>query len=116
MNAREGSQLLLSFGGQLQQDAPCIPRIGFPANQLQFRHSIHQLHGGVMPDQEEARDVPNTRGLAAAETLDRKQRLVLLRRQSGALGRSFAECQEGSQLIAKLRQRRIVGLPHRTAL
>src|SRR5690242_5844131 len=75
-------QLLLAFLRQPEANAPGVLRVGNPADQPESGQAIDQLYGGVMPDQQETRDVTDRRGTRANEALDAQQRLMLRRRQS----------------------------------
>ena len=91
MHFRKRSQFLLALFGQLQEHAPAVSVICDPSQQTEPGDSIHQLDGGVMPNQQEFRQIAHGNGLGAGKALDGKQRLVLLRRQAGLMGGRFAE-------------------------
>jgi hypothetical protein len=91
MHFRERSQFLLALFRQLQEHAPAIAVICDPPQQSELGDSIHQLDGGVMPNQKESGQIAHGNGLGAGKALDGEQRLVLLRRQAGLMGGRFAE-------------------------
>ena len=62
-----------------------------PLQQSELGHAIDQFDGGVMPNQQEIRQIADGNRLGAGKALDGEQRLVLLRRQAGLMGGRFAE-------------------------
>jgi hypothetical protein len=96
-------------------DTPGIRGIGNAVDQPQSRHATDQLDGGVMPYQEKARDIADGCRPRADESFDPEQRLMLLRCQSLASRRRFAEGQEDPYLIAKLRKSFVIGITHHFA-
>ena len=93
-------------------NASRIARIGDAADQSEFRQAIHQLHGGMMPDQEKTRDIADRRGARTDKSFDAEKRLMLLRRQSQPLRCRLAESQEAPHLIAELRKSFVVRVVH----
>jgi hypothetical protein len=102
---------LLPFLRQLELDPPGVGGIGNSADQPELRHPVHQLDGGVVPNQQEPSDIADGRGPRMDETLDAEQSLVLLRCQPGHSRRTLAECEERPQPVPKPRQRLIIDRP-----
>jgi len=99
---RKRPQSLFALSRQLHQDAPAVVVIRDSSEQAEPGHAVDQLDRGMMPDQQDIREVADGNGLHAGEALDGEQRLVLLGRQPGLLGSRFAERQKLSEPKAKL--------------
>ena len=93
-------------------NAPRILWVWNALDQPQPCHAIDLLDGGVMSYQEKLRDVADRCGPRTDKALDPEQCLMLLRCQSLALRRRFAEGQEAANLIAKLRKSFVIGITH----
>ncbi len=91
MYFRKRSQFLFALFRQLQEHSPAVAVICDPSQQSEPGDPIHQLDGGVMPNEKEFCQIAHGNGLRAGEALDGEKRLVLLRRQARLMGGRFAE-------------------------
>ncbi len=101
---------------QFQENAPAIPGVDVSVYQAKPFHSGGQLDRGVMPDQKRPREISHRYKFGSGEPLDRKQGLMLLRRQSLPRRGRLAEGEKDTQLIAKLRQRLVINRDSSIAL
>ena len=99
---RKRLQFPLTLCRQLQQNAPAVIAIRDPCQQSELRYAINQLDGGVVPNEQQIRQLADRNRSSAGKTLNGEKRLVLLGRHPGPMGGGLAERQEFSQLIAKL--------------
>lgn len=104
MKNREPVQQRLSKGRQPDQNFAMIFIAGSALQGSAFDQSINQLYRTVMPKTQLLRDRRHRRTCAAGETLDGKQKLVLLRFNSLGTGGIFAEVQEFPDTVTELGQ------------
>src|SRR5579872_600681 len=105
---RDRLELLLSLRRQPQVNAPGVSGIGSTPDQPKLLDAAYQLHGRVMPDQQETRHVGDGGGTRTNKPFDAEERLMLLRGQPLPLRGHFAERQKYTELIAEFRQRLVV--------
>jgi len=99
-----------STGRERQIDLPAIRRPGFARDQA-FRHqAVRQFHGAVVAHPQSLGQLADGEAVAARKSFDCQERLVLLRREAGALGGLFAEMQKLPQGVAERREGFVLGL------
>jgi hypothetical protein len=77
------------------------------ANQSLLFQAGGQLDGGVMPDLQPLGEIADRGFLDGRQTLDRSERLMLLRFKACCAGSSFAEIQELADFVPEIGQRAI---------
>jgi hypothetical protein len=92
-----------SFRRQKNIRTAAIRRRPRPSDHSAKLQPVYQPNSAVMPEQKPFRQITNTGGFRLAR-LDREHQLVLLRFNSRATGRFFAEMEELADLMAKLGQ------------
>jgi hypothetical protein len=78
-----------------------ILRRRIASDQVVRDEAVNEADGAVMAKLETLGEFPNGDVIAAGKALDRKQCLVMLRRDSGGARGSFAKVQKAAKRVAK---------------
>ena len=96
-------------GGEAQEHRAPIDRSTFAHDESPGFELIDERDGRVMFDTEPLGDRTDGRLLFERQALDGEQELMLLRLDAQAARRLFAEGEEAAELVAKSRERSVVG-------
>lgn len=105
---RQIFQQVKSARGNGDEDTPPVLFVGRPGKQPRMDHAIDQADRAVMSNPQAFGKLPDSDRVAPGESPDRKQGLVLLRRNPGPRGSPFAEMDKTAQGIAKSREQFVV--------
>jgi hypothetical protein len=94
----------LTLRGDLEQDLSPIDVAATPSDEPPLDQAIRELHGAVMPNLQPFCENPDRWPLAAGESFDGEQELVLAWLDTGRPRFAFTEREEAADLIAKLGQ------------
>src|SRR4051812_42166287 len=102
MRGRQVGKAVIGAFRQPQQYAAVVVLILIPANKPGLTKAVNQFHRAVVADAQALRQIANCHRSAAREALDRKQRLMLARSQTGSVRLDLAELEEAADQITKL--------------
>ncbi|HUN26812.1 MAG TPA: hypothetical protein VMU67_10915 [Steroidobacteraceae bacterium] len=110
MREGEPAQDPLGARGELDHHLPAIAGTAPPAHETVRGEAVEKPHGTVVAQPEAPRELSHAHRLRAGVTLDREQRLMVLRGETGAARGLFAEGEEAPQQEAELCQKLVIGL------
>jgi hypothetical protein len=102
MNGGQFRKALVCRGGQPEQDAAAVMRVGAAFDEPAFGQSVDQFDGAVVADAQAIREVSDSRRALAREPLYRQQGLMLARGQFGGDRRRLAERKKTPDQIAEI--------------
>jgi hypothetical protein len=95
--------------GDLDQDLSPIDIAATPSGESPLDQAIRQLHGAVMSNLQPFGEDPDRGPLAAGESFDGEQKLVLAGLDTGGPSFAFTEREKAADPVAKLGQGLVVG-------
>lgn len=95
-------------GSQPQLHPPPVGSRRRTSKETASGEPIHEAHGTVRTQLQAIGEFPHRYIVAAGETLDGQQRLVLLRRDPGDAGNLLAETEKAAQRLAQRGQQHVV--------
>src|SRR5262245_1693600 len=99
----------LAAGREADQHLPAVGGAAHPAHEPPLLHPIHQLHRAVVPHLQPLGERSHRRLDPIRDSLDREQQLMLLGLEARVARGLVAEPKEAPKLVAKIRERAIVG-------
>jgi hypothetical protein len=109
MMKRQFSEDFLSLGSERKQDLAAIVLGTGAMDKASGFQAVYQFDSAVMADLHAVRQFANSRPHPGRHALYRQHQLILAAFQARVLHHLLAEVKEAADLVAKLRQRLIVG-------
>lgn len=110
MRQRDLAQDFLAAACQAQQDLAAVLAIADPLQKAMRFEAVGKFNGAVMLDLKTFGKQTHSGAGRSRQTLNGKQRLILLRLNAGRAGRLFAQILKAAHLISKFGQGAIIGV------